>query len=184
MSALQRDVGVYNPANNSAMLELDDENQHNADNSANLKKIEVMQSGPMEGKICIREWRGLKRISQGSVGNGVMRSYVRPHPFFIDNSTHIHLPARAADLKSLAQPTTMTTTIIYSVLCYSRQNAPRKSLNSTWRQSKFKKRVQNRPSRRIQCRQGGTRNSRRAMSEAGPELLKSPDVTTPLKRLS
>jgi len=80
--------------------------------------------------------------------------------FFIVNSTHIHWAARAANLNSLAQLTTIII-IIYSVLCYLRQNVPHKSLNWTWRQSKFKKRVHNRPSQRIQCRQRGTRNNRR-----------------------
>jgi len=39
------------------------------------KKTEAMQSGTVERKMGVREWRRFKRISQGSVGNGVVRSY-------------------------------------------------------------------------------------------------------------
>jgi len=93
MSALQRGVSdstTYNPTNNSSTSELDDDSQHEADNLANLKnKIEAMQFG-MERKIGIREWRRFKRIFQGSVGIGVMRSYAYPLVLFINNSTHLH----------------------------------------------------------------------------------------------
>ena len=86
MLALQRGVSdstAYNPVNNSTMGELDDDSQHEADSSANLKKeIEAMQSGTVERRIGVREWRRFERISQGSVGNGVMRSYVRPFILF------------------------------------------------------------------------------------------------------
>jgi len=39
-----------------------------------LKKIEAMQSGIKKKKMSIKGWRRLKRISQGSVENGVIRS--------------------------------------------------------------------------------------------------------------
>ena len=91
MSALQRDVSdstTHNPTNNSSTSELDDDSQHEADNLADLKKkIEAMQFGTVERKIGIREW--IKRIFQGSVGIGVMRSYACPLVLFINNSTHL-----------------------------------------------------------------------------------------------
>ena len=54
-----------------------------------------------------------KRISQGSVENGVVRNYVRP---LIDSSTHIHCAARVVDLNSLAQ--LIIIIILYSLLRY------------------------------------------------------------------
>jgi len=39
-----------------------------------LRKIEAMQSGIEERKMSIKGWRRLKRIPQGSVENGVIRS--------------------------------------------------------------------------------------------------------------
>ena len=78
MSALQRGVRsstTYNPANNSTMSELDDDSEHEADNSADLKKkIEAVQFGTVEKKIGIREWRRFKRIFQEGIGDGVTRS--------------------------------------------------------------------------------------------------------------
>jgi len=41
---------------------------------ADLKKIEVVQSGIEERKMGIKGWRILKRISHGSVENGVIGS--------------------------------------------------------------------------------------------------------------
>jgi ATP-dependent Lon protease len=65
--------------------ELDDDEQHEADDMAELKrKIEGMAPGSEERKMGVREWRRLKRIPQGSVEHGVVRSYVRlsfPYPF-------------------------------------------------------------------------------------------------------
>jgi len=72
------------------MNEMDDDNQHEADDLADLKKeIEAMRSGTEERKTGIREWRRLKRTLQGSDGNGVMRSHVRPFILFIDNFNDI-----------------------------------------------------------------------------------------------
>jgi len=60
---------------------LDDDDQHKVDDSADLRKIEAIQSGIEERKVGIREWRS-KGISQGSVESGVIRSYVRPLVLF------------------------------------------------------------------------------------------------------
>ncbi|EGN91785.1 hypothetical protein SERLA73DRAFT_100131 [Serpula lacrymans var. lacrymans S7.3] len=44
---------------------------------ADLKrKIEAMEPGSEERKVGVREWRRLKRIPQGSVENGVIRTYL------------------------------------------------------------------------------------------------------------
>jgi len=81
LSALQRGVSnstTSSSTNNGATSELDDDDQHEVDDLADLKKkIEAMQSGTEERKMGIREWRRLKRIPQGSVENGVIRNYVR-----------------------------------------------------------------------------------------------------------
>ena len=59
------------------MSELDDDEQHEADDMADLKRrIEAMEPGSEERKMGVREWRRLKRIPIGSVENGVIRSYV------------------------------------------------------------------------------------------------------------
>jgi len=59
--------------------ELDDDEQADADDLADLRrKIEALEAGTEERKVGIREWRRLKRIPQGSVENGVIRSYVSP----------------------------------------------------------------------------------------------------------
>ncbi|KAF5353538.1 hypothetical protein D9756_008013 [Leucocoprinus leucothites] len=85
LSALQRGVGNSAPASNStngesassSTSELDDDDQHEADDLADLKKkIEAMEPGSEERKMGVREWRRLKRIPQGSVENGVIRSYL------------------------------------------------------------------------------------------------------------
>ncbi|KAJ7746882.1 ATP-dependent protease La [Mycena maculata] len=61
----------------SPTSELDDDEQHEADDLADLKsRIEAMQPGSEERKMGVREWRRLKRIPQGSVENGVIRSYL------------------------------------------------------------------------------------------------------------
>lgn len=63
----------------SSSSELDDDEQHEADDMADLKRrIEAMEPGSEERKMGVREWRRLKRIPQGSVENGVIRSYVGP----------------------------------------------------------------------------------------------------------
>lgn len=59
--------------------ELDDDEQAEADDLADLKRrIEAMAVGSEERKMAVREWRRLKRIPQGSVENGVVRTYVSP----------------------------------------------------------------------------------------------------------
>ena len=65
-------------SDNSSSSELDDDEQHEADDMADLKRrIEAMEVGSEERKMGVREWRRLKRIPQGSVEHGVIRSYVR-----------------------------------------------------------------------------------------------------------
>ncbi|KAF5376122.1 hypothetical protein D9615_007673 [Tricholomella constricta] len=65
------------PADGLASSELDDDDQHEADDMADLKRrIEAMEPGSEERKMGVREWRRLKRIPQGSVENGVIRSYL------------------------------------------------------------------------------------------------------------
>ena len=67
-----------------------------------------------------QSWRKFESISQKSVGNGVMRSYVHPFLLFhLKLHFKIHYAARVANSSSLAQLTTTTViTTIYSVLCY------------------------------------------------------------------
>src|SRR6266576_5711576 len=77
LSALQRTSSGEGGAGGSSS-ELDDDEQHEADDMADLKrKIEVMAPGSEERKMGVREWRRLKRIPQGSVEHGVIRTYVR-----------------------------------------------------------------------------------------------------------
>lgn len=72
-------------AGSGSSSELDDDEQHEADDMAELKKkIEAMEPGSEERKMGVREWRRLKRIPAGSVENGVIRSYV--------SSTFVRLP--------------------------------------------------------------------------------------------
>ncbi|KAG2121305.1 ATP-dependent protease La [Suillus clintonianus] len=60
-----------------AISELDDDDQADADDLADLRrKIEALDVGSEERKVGVREWRRLKRIPQGSVENGVIRSYL------------------------------------------------------------------------------------------------------------
>ncbi|PPQ73062.1 hypothetical protein CVT26_014654 [Gymnopilus dilepis] len=70
--------GVGGGANGGGGLsELDDDEQHEADDMAELKRrIEAMEPGSEERKMGVREWRRLRRIPAGSVENGVIRSYV------------------------------------------------------------------------------------------------------------
>ncbi|KAG5352567.1 hypothetical protein C0989_001785, partial [Termitomyces sp. Mn162] len=71
-------VSPGTPSDNSSSSELDDDEQHEADDMADLKRrIEAMEVGSEERKMGVREWRRLKRIPQGSVEHGVIRSYVR-----------------------------------------------------------------------------------------------------------
>ncbi|KDQ24068.1 hypothetical protein PLEOSDRAFT_1048574 [Pleurotus ostreatus PC15] len=84
LQALQRSNGDKSPtstprsgASEGTTSELDDDEQHDADDMADLKrKIEAMAPGSEERKMGVREWRRLKRIPQGSVENGVIRNYV------------------------------------------------------------------------------------------------------------
>ncbi|KIM41792.1 hypothetical protein M413DRAFT_445015 [Hebeloma cylindrosporum] len=66
-----------NEAGSGGLSELDDDEQHEADDMADLKRrIEAMEPGSEERKMGVREWRRLKRIPAGSVENGVIRSYL------------------------------------------------------------------------------------------------------------
>lgn len=83
LAAINRELQSLNAPSSSAQnsaggaSELDDDEQHEADDMADLKRrIEVMQHGSEERKMGVREWRRLKRIPQGSVENGVIRTYV------------------------------------------------------------------------------------------------------------
>ncbi|KAF8440056.1 Lon protease C-terminal proteolytic domain-containing protein [Boletus edulis BED1] len=61
----------------SSGSELDEDEQADADDLADLrKKIEALDAGSEERKVGVREWRRLKRIPQGSVENGVIRTYL------------------------------------------------------------------------------------------------------------
>ena len=87
LHALQKSNGIMSvnqipsdPSNKNeagSSSELDDDEQHEVDDMADLKKrIEAMAHGSEERKMGVREWRRLKRIPAGSVENGVIRSYV------------------------------------------------------------------------------------------------------------
>jgi len=60
------------------MSELDDDDQHKVDDSADLKKMETIQSVIEERKVGMREWRRLKRIPYGSIKNELCTP---SHPF-------------------------------------------------------------------------------------------------------
>ncbi|KAF8154154.1 Lon protease C-terminal proteolytic domain-containing protein [Crassisporium funariophilum] len=93
-------------AGSGGVSELDDDEQHEADDMADLKrKIEAMEPGSEERKMGVREWRRLKRIPAGSVENGVIRSYLEwltavPWP----NSTHIPVPSTNPSASTDLQP--------------------------------------------------------------------------------
>ncbi|TFK29108.1 ATP-dependent protease La [Coprinopsis marcescibilis] len=66
-----------NQSADAAYSELDDDEQHEADDMADLKRrIEAMAPHSEERKMGVREWRRLKRIPPGSVENGVIRTYL------------------------------------------------------------------------------------------------------------
>lgn len=84
LSTLQRSSTGEGGAGGGTLSELDDDEQHEADDMADLKrKIEGMAHGSEERKMGVREWRRLKRIPQGSVEHGVVRSYVRAFRTFL-----------------------------------------------------------------------------------------------------
>ncbi|KAG6856051.1 hypothetical protein H0H87_008065 [Tephrocybe sp. NHM501043] len=90
------------PSDNMGGSELDDDEQHEADDMADLKRrIEAMEVGSEERKMGVREWRRLKRIPQGSVENGVIRSYLEwlssipwPNSTPLTPETHISQPIK------------------------------------------------------------------------------------------
>ena len=82
MSMNQMPGSPSNKSETGSSSELDDDEQHDFDDLADLKrKIEAMAHGSEERKMGVREWRRLKRIPAGSVENGVIRSYVSFQPF-------------------------------------------------------------------------------------------------------
>jgi hypothetical protein len=71
---------------------------------AGLRKcIEAMEVGSEERKMGVREWRRLKRIPQGSVETGVIRSYVGPSPSCGRVEIDDWFVAGMADLYPMAQ---------------------------------------------------------------------------------
>jgi len=77
---------VSSSANNSSTSELDDDDQCEADDLAELRERSTLWNVE-ERKMGTREWRMRQRIFQGSVENGVIRIYVCPLILFINNST-------------------------------------------------------------------------------------------------
>lgn len=98
LAAIQRELhslhnspGTAGPGfgTGGATNELDDDDQADADDLADLRrKIEALDVGTEERKVGVREWRRLKRIPQGSVENGVIRSYVSPFGFSRASTHH------------------------------------------------------------------------------------------------
>ncbi|TRM63316.1 Lon protease C-terminal proteolytic domain-containing protein [Schizophyllum amplum] len=81
LAAIQRELnalhGNAQHGPDSPVSELDDDENAEADDMSDLKrKIEAMLPGSEERKMGAREWKRLKRIPQGSVENGVVRSYL------------------------------------------------------------------------------------------------------------
>ncbi|KZT37119.1 ATP-dependent protease La [Sistotremastrum suecicum HHB10207 ss-3] len=79
LSAIQKELSSLHRSDGAKGVtsELDDDEQSDQDDMADLKKkIEAMREGSEERKMGTREWRRLKRIPQGSVENGVIRSYL------------------------------------------------------------------------------------------------------------
>jgi ATP-dependent Lon protease len=86
LAAIQRELSTLTKPNTqggtntgapNTSSELEDDEQQEADDLAELKRrILAMQEGSEERKMGVREWRRLKRIPQGSVEHGVIRTYV------------------------------------------------------------------------------------------------------------
>ncbi|KAJ7583597.1 ATP-dependent protease La [Mycena floridula] len=88
MAAIQRELQALRSSSSSSSprdgsadrstgSELDDDEQQDADDLLYLRrKIEAMEPGSEERKMGVREFKRLKRIPQGSVENGVIRSYL------------------------------------------------------------------------------------------------------------
>lgn len=85
LAAIQKELQALNRQSKSMMgaggtppSELDDEDQADADDMAQLRqKIEAMAKDSEERKVAVSEWRRLKRIPSGSAENAVIRTYVR-----------------------------------------------------------------------------------------------------------
>lgn len=109
LAAIQRELqslqggSRQGDAGSGSGSELDDDEQNDADEFADLrKKIEAMEPGSEERKMGVREWRRLKRIPHGSVENGVIRNYVsfpiRSHPIPLTT-----IAARMANFRPMAE---------------------------------------------------------------------------------
>lgn len=81
LQSLNRQPKVANGAVGNPPTELDDEDQADADDMAQLRrKIEAMAKDSEERKVAVSEWRRLKRIPSGSAENAVIRTYVSDFP--------------------------------------------------------------------------------------------------------
>ncbi|KAI6147884.1 Lon protease C-terminal proteolytic domain-containing protein [Pisolithus tinctorius] len=92
LAAIQRELQILHTTNNAGPgvpsgspglkiggpgNEVDDDDQADADDLTDLKKkIEALEAGSEERKLGVREWKRLKRIPQGSVESGVIRTYL------------------------------------------------------------------------------------------------------------
>lgn len=84
LAAIQKELQTLNRqsknmvgAGGNPSSELDDEDQADADDMAQLRqKIEAMAKGSEERKVAVSEWRRLKRIPSGSAENAVIRTYL------------------------------------------------------------------------------------------------------------
>ncbi|KAK2465142.1 hypothetical protein APHAL10511_002834 [Amanita phalloides] len=80
LAAIQRELSALQRGSSGeggSSSELDDDEQHEADDMADLKrKIEAMAISSEERKMGVREWRRLRRIPHGSVEHGVIRNYL------------------------------------------------------------------------------------------------------------
>ena len=102
----------------------DDDDQHKVDDSADLKKIETIQSGTEEWKVGMREWRRLKRIPHGSIKNELCTpsrpfSFTTPlrYTMQLEGQPQFHSPTRQRH--SLLPP-------LFATKCSSQ------SPNATW----------------------------------------------------
>jgi ATP-dependent Lon protease len=87
LAAIQRELGQLNHregnrspapnANGDSVSELDDDAGRDNEELDDLKrKIEALAQDSEERKVCVREWKRMKRIQAGSVEQGIIRSYV------------------------------------------------------------------------------------------------------------
>lgn len=83
LQSLSRQSKSVTGASGNSTSELDDDDQADADDVAQLRqKIEAMTKDSEERKVAVSEWRRLKRIPSGSAENAVIRTYVSDSPVF------------------------------------------------------------------------------------------------------